>query len=121
MDDRMMATSYRFEKNKGIENSKRSAQEARIALLEDQAREELFITKKNQQAFKAVWNDNFDVLNENFRSQNFNKNLHEDLKIIKKANIMVRRDALKRLYHQDYVLYEAELKKLGLCIHKERI
>ncbi|RMZ93204.1 hypothetical protein BpHYR1_052934 [Brachionus plicatilis] len=119
--DRMMATSYRFEVNKGGVNTKRGIQEARIAILEDQAFEEKSILKKNQQSFKTFWNDSFDTLNDSFRALNHQKGLHEDLKIIKKANVMMRRDALKRLYHQDYVQYESELNKKGLCIHKERL
>lgn len=80
-----------------------------------------FFIRKNQQSFKTFWNDKFDTINDSFRAINHQKSIEDDLKITRKANILVRRDALKRLFYQDYVQYEAELNKKGLCIHKERI
>lgn len=94
-------------------------------------------------SFKISWNNNFDILNQKYALKNQHNGLNDELKIIRKANILVRilkskifklnisikllkyskvrRDALKKLYNADYAMYERELNAKGFTIHRERL
>ena len=80
-----------------------------------------YLSRSNKSAFKIEWNNNFDILNERYTSKNEHKGQENELKIIRKANVMVRRDALKKLFQKEYEMYEKELNIRGYTIHRERI
>ena len=73
------------------------------------------------QRFRTGWESNFEDLNLKFRVKNLSKEEVDDLNIIRKASIQVRRKALKDLLLDEYKIYETELDNRGLCFHKERI
>ena len=45
--------------------------------------------RKSLQGFKTSWNNNFDMSNDNYRNINQNKVLQDDLKILRRASILV--------------------------------
>ena len=73
----------------------------------------------NSNAFKIGWANKFDEVNDTCRARNLSHTDKEQLKLVRKANMMVRRDALAKLFSAEQQIYESELNKKGLCIHRE--
>jgi len=119
--DRMMATTLRYEINKGNPNSRAKKQEILIARKEQDSKVDVQAQKDRLASLKTHWNYGFIDTNEIARQKNVNKYALDDLSIIKKANILVRKAALKELLLNEILMYEHELRLRGLTFHKERI
>ena len=71
--------------------------------------------------FKIAWANKFDDVNDRCRAKNYAHTNSEELKLVRKANMQVRQDALKKLLSRENQIYESELNKKGLCVHREFI
>lgn len=71
--------------------------------------------------FKIAWANKFDDVNDRCRAKLHSHSNNEELKLVRKANMKVRQDALKKLLSRENQIYESELNKKGLCVHREFI
>lgn len=67
-----------------------------------------------------MWHDNFDVTNQSAVVNNRNKALDDELKALRKASIMVRRDALKKLLSKNIKCTKESLThRAFVCIKRD--
>lgn len=85
----MMATTYRFEINKGKANTGRALELARIEQHEQDQQSVLDKKRAALESFKIDWKNNFDEVNKMFAKRNKQKSNCDELKILRRANLMV--------------------------------
>ncbi|CAF0994392.1 unnamed protein product [Rotaria magnacalcarata] len=117
--DRLMSTSFRYEVNKGKPNNSgmRMQQTAQVEELYFKQQKQLEQNKYEQ--FKAKWAEQSAWANVALQESSVNKQRGQELLLLRKAHLTVRRAALATLIQNEQRGYEQEFQRKGMAVYKD--